>query len=80
MPACVARSARALPTVWAADWLPPYLSFAASCLSRVEALASVLPSRSSMIWAEMCLWLRLTQSRGRSCVPRVRLRTRNVRR
>jgi hypothetical protein len=49
MPACFARSASRLPTVAAAEQLPPWA--VDSPLSRVEAAASDRPDRSSMTWA-----------------------------
>jgi len=43
-----------------------------------DAAARVTPWVSSMIWAEMCLLVRLTATRGRSGVPDKRLRMRFV--
>ena len=44
--------------------------------STVEAAAIVRPERSSITWAEMCLFERNTARRGRSAVPVTFLRTR----
>ena len=41
-----------------------------------EAAARVRPTTSSMIWAEMCLLVRLTATRGRAGVPEMFLRRR----